>query len=302
MKKVLLLGCTGQLGWELWRSLAPLGEVLAFDYPQIDFSSPETVKALVLSTNPDAVINAVAYTDVDKAEAEVELSHAVNATTPGELASACQQVEALFVHFSTDYVFDGTLGRPLTETDQPHPLNVYGRTKLEGEELVCRAGGSYLIFRTSWVYSLRRSSFVTKVIDWAAKNETVHIVNDQISGPTWARMLAQTVTLMIARAEGKLNRWFSDKAGIYHLAGSGFASRYRWAEEILRLHQTRNAQMDVRLVPTTSDKFPTPAMRPTYSALDCSKFTETFDLLMPDWKISLAMAMDQTETKHTAVK
>lgn len=293
MKKILLLGNTGQLGWELCRTLAPMGEVFSLDYPQVDFTQPEKIRQLVLKWQPDIVVNAVAYTNVDKAESELGLARVVNATTPGVLAEASQMIGALFVHFSTDYVFDGALGRPYLEEDPTRPLNAYGQTKLEGEELVLQASGSSLIFRTSWVYSLRRSSFVTKVIEWASRNNELRIVDDQVSGPTCARMLAETVSALIARAGHEPYEWFKDQAGLYHLAGSGYASRFDWAKEVLRLHQDGSGQNNTRLTPARSDEFPSPACRPLFSALDCTRFTRTFGLALPDWKMALQMAMDQ---------
>lgn len=299
MKKILLLGNTGQLGWELCRTLAPMGEVFGLDYPQVDFTQPEKVRQLVIGYHPDVVVNAVAYTNVDKAESELDLARVVNATTPGVLAEASQTIGALFVHFSTDYVFDGTLGRLYLENDPPSPLNAYGQTKLEGEELVSQAGGSSLILRTSWVYSLRRSSFVTKVIEWASKNNELRIVDDQVSGPTWARMLAETVSALIARADNSPYDWFNDKAGLYHLAGNGYASRFEWAEEILRLHQVGSGQSITKLTPARTDEFPSPACRPLFSALDCTRFIRTFGLALPDWKAALQMAMDSPPADGT---
>ncbi len=171
--KLLLLGNLGQLGWELHRSLQPLGSLIALDYPDIDMSNAASIRGMVRAHRPDMIVNATAYTDVDKAESEPDLARAINSIGPGILAEEARKLKAVFLHYSTDYVFDGKKGVPYTETDIPNPLNVYGETKLAGEEAVCAAGGEYLIFRTAWVYSLRSNSFITKVLGWARNHESV---------------------------------------------------------------------------------------------------------------------------------
>lgn len=182
MKKILQIGTKGQLGWELLRTCAPLGEVVALDYPDVDLSNSTGLRELVRSVKPDIIINAAAYTNVDKAESEPELARAINATGPGVLAEEAKKIHAVLVHYSTDYVFDGTKGSPYVETDQPNPLNVYGQTKLEGEQAIADSGCSYLVLRSSWIYS-KRSGFVAKVLEWARTQETIRIVDDQISSP-----------------------------------------------------------------------------------------------------------------------
>ena len=177
MKKILQIGTKGQLGWELLRTCAPLGEVVALDYPDVDLSNSTGLRELVRSVKPDIIINAAAYTNVDKAESEPELARAINATGPGVLAEEAKKIHAVLVHYSTDYVFDGTKGSPYVETDQPNPLNVYGQTKLEGEQAIADSGCSYLVLRSSWIYS-KRSGFVAKVLEWARTRETIRIVDD----------------------------------------------------------------------------------------------------------------------------
>ena len=189
--KILLLGNTGQVGWELNRTLLTLGELTALDYPQVNMADPDSIRSLVQEIKPKIIVNATAYTDVDKAESEPELAMAINGTGPGILAEEAKKIGAALIHYSTDYVFNGTKGSPYTEEDQPNPINVYGETKLAGEKTIQEVGGTYLIFRTSWVYSLRRPCFVTKVLEWAKTQEVLHIVDDQISSPTWARTLAE---------------------------------------------------------------------------------------------------------------
>ena len=175
MTKILQIGTKGQLGWELLRTCAPLGEVIALDYPTVDLSDSAGLRELVRSTNPDIIINAAAYTNVDKAESEPELARAINATGPGILAEEAKKINAVLLHYSTDYVFDGTKGSPYVETDQPNPLNGYGLTKLEGEQAIAASGCVNLVLRTSWVYSMRQGGFVTKVLQWARTQEVMRV-------------------------------------------------------------------------------------------------------------------------------
>ena len=289
--RILLIGKNGQLGWEAQRALAPLGEVLAVDYPEIDLSHPEKLAGFVAEAAPQVIFNAAAYTAVDRAESEPDLPRLINAVTPGELAAAARKARAVLIHISTDYVFDGTKGKPYLEDDLPHPLSVYGQTKLEGDLAVAAGGGAALVLRTSWVYSTRRDSFVSKVLEWSRKNSELRVVDDQVSGPTWARMLAQASALLLARAGSDPYAWLAERAGVYHLAGWGWCSRLEWAEEILKLDpqpELRTAR-DVQAAKTA--EFPSPAQRPLFSPLDCSKFERTFGLRLPDWKESLRLAM-----------
>ncbi|HMA55094.1 MAG TPA: dTDP-4-dehydrorhamnose reductase, partial [Acidobacteriota bacterium] len=240
--RILLIGSTGQLGWELEKTLAPLGELTALDYPDLDLSQADGVRRFLRQKGRfQVIINAAAYTDVDRAESELGRATAVNAVAPGILGQEARDLGAAFVHYSTDYVFDGAKGSPYAETDSPAPLNAYGRTKLAGERAVTGAGGAYLIFRTSWVYGLRRDSFVTKVLEWARSQRTLRIVDDQVGNPTWARSLAEATgrvlgLAMDGRATGagqaspeRLRDYISERAGLYHLAGDGFATRLEWA-------------------------------------------------------------------------
>ena len=288
MIKILLLGKNGQLGWELERSIQPIGDVIALDYPQIDLADGRSIKNVVAEYKPQIIINATAYTAVDQAESQADLAEAINGMGPGILAEEARRVGALLVHYSTDYVFDGSKAVPYQESDLPNPLNVYGLTKLHGEQAVQQAGGLYLIFRTSWVYSLRRDNFVTKVMNWVNNKNELKIVDDQISSPTWARMLAETSAHIIAQGRGNPLTFLQDKVGLYHLSGVGYCSRYRWVEEIMR--QTGKIDQ-IRLIPANSDDFPNPAERPHFSVLDCSLVQETFHVAIPDWQSSLGLAL-----------
>lgn len=292
-QKILLLGCTGQLGWELTRTLQPLGAVVEFDFPYFDMADQASIRTIVQEYRPGVIINATAYTAVDKAESESEMAEAINGFGPGVLAEEARKLNAALIHYSTDYVFDGQKGRPYIETDEPKPLNVYGKSKLVGEQAIQSEDGIYLILRTAWVYSLRRESFVTKVLEWARKSKTIRIVDDQISNPTWARMLAETTAQLLALAGDKIMPWLAERKGLYHLAGDGYTSRFGWAQEILALDPNPQEQVSRRLLPAVTADFPTPARRPLFSALECVKFKSTFGLQLPDWNRALMLSMQQ---------
>ena len=291
MTKILQIGTKGQLGWELLRTCAPLGEVIALDYPTVDLSDSAGLRELVRSTNPDIIINAAAYTNVDKAESEPELARAINATGPGILAEEAKKINAVLLHYSTDYVFDGTKGSPYTEADTPNPLSVYGQTKLEGEQAVMASGCSFLVLRSSWIYS-RRSGFVAKVLEWARTQETIRIVDDQISSPTPARLMAEITASLISKIEANPDDWMLERKGIYHCACTGYCSRYEWAREVLRLSSNMHTKPGQKLLPALTSDFSTPAVRPLKSRLDSKMFEATFGMKIPHWLKALELAME----------
>jgi len=290
--KILLLGKNGQLGWELNRSLQPLGEVIALDYPEVNLADAKSIRETVKQIQPDVIYNATAYTAVDKAESESELAEAINGTGPGILAEEACKINAVLIHYSTDYVFDGKKGSSYIETNPPNPINAYGLTKLHGEQAIQQVDGVYFIFRTSWVYSLRQGGFVTKALEWARTQKTLRIVNDQIGSPTWARMLAEITSLLLARAGNNFPSSLAERKGLYHLAGDGYASRMEWTKAILKLDKKREEQLVEKILPALTSDFPTPAQRPLFSALECSKFEQTFNLCLPNWQTALELAMD----------
>lgn len=289
--KIALFGKDGQLGWEFQRTLPVLGEVMALGRKDADVSDLNSVEKILGEHKPDLIINASAYTEVDRAETAVDLAMTINASAPGVMAEMARKLGSVLIHYSTDYVFDGNSTVPYKETDQTNPLSVYGQSKLVGEQNIQQAGDAYLIFRTSWVYSLRGNSFVNKVLGWARKNESLRIVSDQISSPTWARTLAEITSLTIAKNKADLFEAIRERRGVYHLAGSGYTSRYEWAKHILANDPNREEQLTRTLEPGLSSDFPTPAARPLFSALDCTGFEETFDLQMPEWNSMLRLAM-----------
>ena len=289
--KIVLFGRNGQLGWEFERSLSILGDVISLGREQLDICDLDAVREILFQSKPNLIINASAYTDVDRAESESELANQINAMAPGVMAEAARTLRAALIHFSTDYVFDGRTNRPYTETDSTAPLNMYGRSKFVGEENIKQTSDAFLILRTSWVYSLRGNTFVNKVLGWARKNTILKIVDDQISNPTWARMLAEITCLLLAQHRENLYDRMHEDRGIYHVAGSGFTSRYGWAQQILANDPHRSEQIVQAVEPGRSEDFPTPATRPLFSALDCSHFENTFGLRLPPWSETLRLAM-----------
>jgi dTDP-4-dehydrorhamnose reductase len=215
---------------------------------------------------------------------------AINAEAPGIMAEYSKKVNAALIHFSTDYVFDGRKGSLYVETDKPNPLSVYGQSKYLGEQAVEQIDGAYLIFRTSWVYSMRGDSFVTKVLKWSREKEELKIVDDQIGNPTWARSLAEITAQLLVKGNDDIRGWMKERKGIYHLAGDGYASRFEWAKAILT-HNLDNSKVTEKILfPVKTYQFPTPAVRPLFSALNCEFFTNTFMLQLPHWKNSLPLA------------
>jgi len=289
--KILLFGYTGQLGWELERTLATLGEVIALDYPAVNLLEEASTRQAVRSIAPQVIVNATGYTAVDKAESEPDKAAAINARAPAIMAEEARLLGAALIHYSTDYVFDGLKGSPYVETDVPNPLGVYARTKLAGEQGVQEAGGAFLILRLSWMYSLRRDSFVTKVLGWARQQRVLRMVTDQIGNPIWARTAAEATAQLLALGSSNILPWITERSGIYHFVGPDYASRFEWAQAILRLDPRRSEQVTEEVQTALTSEFPTPARRPFFSALDSRKFTQAFGLRLPKWETALHLAM-----------
>jgi len=292
VNKILLLGKFGQLGWELHRCLVPLGDLVAVDYPEINLLEMDSLVELIRQQRPRIIINATAYTAVDQAEIETEIAESINSVAPGILAELAKENHAGLIHYSTDYVFDGTKGSPYVEGDSPNPLGVYGASKLGGEKAIEDVDAAYLNLRTSWVYSLRRDSFVIKVLQWARTQTELRIVDDQISNPTWCRSLAGATAMLLAKSGKDPAAWINERRGLYHLAGDGYASRLDWARLILDYDQKKEQQVVVSIAAAKTSEYPAPAERPLFSALDCQKFTDTFSIRLPQWQDALKLAMD----------
>ena len=280
----LLIGKNGQVGWELRRTLAPLGAVASLDFPEIDLTNADSLRRWVRDTRPQVVINAAAYTAVDKAEAEPELAHKINGVAPGILAEAAKEAGALLVHYSTDYVFDGAKAEPYVESDRPNPLSQYGRSKLAGDTAIQAVGGNHLIFRLCWVYGNRGQNFMLTMMRLAREREKLRVVRDQTGCPTWSRMIAQATAFALRQTLDAAAP--ETLSGVYHLAASGMVSWHGFAEAILELMPRENRKCNV-IEPIQTSEYPTAARRPANSVLDCAKLERTFGLRLPDWRESL---------------
>jgi len=287
--KILLTGSNGQVGWELRRTLACLGEVVAVDSKSLDLRDADAIRRVVREVAPRVIVNPAAHTAVDKAESETDLAWAINASAPGLLAEEAEKLGALLVHYSTDYVFDGSGERPWLEDDASGPLNVYGASKLAGEQAIRAACQRHLIFRTSWVYGARGANFLLTMRRLMRERPELKIVADQIGAPTWSRMLAEATALILAqqvspaRGADRPEPW-----GVYHMTNGGETSWHGFAEAI----QTLDAhESQARLLPIPSSGYPTPAQRPLNSRLNNDKLARVFGVRLPDWRQALALCM-----------
>jgi len=280
--KILLLGKGGQVGWELQRSLAPLGTLVAHDFDTADFTQPAQVAALVASVAPDVIVNAAAHTAVDKAESETDVARLINATTPGLVAQEAAKLGALLVHYSTDYVFDGSGHEPRDELAATAPLSVYGLTKLEGEQAIVASGCRHLIFRTSWVYGARGGNFAKTMLKLAAERDALKVINDQLGAPTGADLLADVTAHAIRGTLAK-----PELAGLYNLVAAGQTTWFDYARHVIEWARSQGTSIKVApdaisAVPTT--EYPTPAKRPLNSRLDTRKLQHAFGLSLPHWQ------------------
>ena len=299
--KILLFGMGGQVGWELQRSLAPLGEVVALDHDSADglcgsFIDLAGLSETVRRVAPEVIVNAAAYTAVDNAESEPELARTINALAPGVLADEAQKLGAWLVHYSTDYVFDGHGTAPWQETDTTGPLSVYGRTKLEGEQAVARCA-KHLIFRTSWVYAARGGNFAKTMLRLAKERDHLKVIADQIGAPTGAELLADVTAHAVRIAQNQ-----TQLAGLYHLVAGGETTWHGYAQFVIE--HARRAGQPIRVapeaieaIPTTA--YPTPAQRPLNSRLDTRKLQSTFGLTLPAWQTGVKRVLDEILAEST---
>jgi dTDP-4-dehydrorhamnose reductase len=291
--RILLFGKHGQVGRALVPLLRPVGDVTSLGHRDLDVADTDQLRALLRTQKPDIVINACAYTNVDRAESEKEIAWQVNAEAPALMMQELNQWRGILIHFSTDYVFDGITDRPYVEGDVPNPINEYGRSKLGGEQLIAARGERYLILRTGWVYAAGMQNFISNILRWAVTEETLRIVDDQIGSPTWATMLAEQVAALLLRRT--IFDLIQGRAGIYHCVGKGAVSRYDLARKVLSLISSHTRVKTTVVTPVKSSDFSLPAVRPGYSALDCTKFELTFGLHLPTWEFSLFHALQQFE-------
>lgn len=299
--KILLLGKSGQVGWELQRALSVLGEVVALDRLGAeglcgDLSDLPGLAQTVQRVQPQVIVNAAAHTAVDKAESEPELARTLNALAPGVLAREAQRIGAWLVHYSTDYVFDGNGTRPWCETDQPAPLNVYGQTKLEGEQQILASGCRHLIFRTSWVYAARGGNFAKTMLRLAREREQLSVIDDQMGAPTGADLLADITAHVLRQVLPAVGHNYLAQPGIYHLAAGGETSWHGYACFVL--DAARKAGLDLRVgpdqvFPIPSSAYPVPARRPNNSRLDTARLRATFGLSLPDWRQGVARMLNE---------
>jgi len=287
--KILLLGKNGQVGWELQRSLLPLGEVIALDRNSQeycgDLADLEGLAKTIRSVAPDVIVNAAAHTAVDKAESEQALARVINAQAPDVLAQEAKRANAWLIHYSTDYVFNGHGEKAWLETDAPEPLSVYGKTKWEGEQLIQQSGCRYLIFRTSWVYGARGGNFAKTMLRLAQERDSLNVIDDQIGAPTGADLLADVTAHAIRSVQQK-----SALSGLYHLTAGGETSWHGYASFVLDFARHQGVAIKVaqdEIKPVPSSAFPTPATRPHNSRMDTTKLQETFDLSLPSWQLGV---------------
>ena len=290
---ILLIGSNGQVGYELQRSLACLGNVIATDRHQLDMTNNEAIRARVAEVAPDFIVNAAAYTAVDKAETERALALQINAEAVRVLAEEAKKHKSVLIHYSTDYVFDGSSERPWLETDDLAPMNYYGESKLLGEQAIQQSGCYYLILRTSWVYGTRGHNFLLPMMRLAREKDSLSVVADQIGTPTCSRHIADATAQIVSQYKGShasIDEYWQRHSGIYHLAASGQGSWYDFAEAIFKSMSARGEPV-AELNKTMTENYPTPAQRPLFSCLDTDKLKNTFGIQLPDWRNSLNLVM-----------
>jgi dTDP-4-dehydrorhamnose reductase len=299
MQKILIIGKQGQVAWELQRTLTSLGQITVCGSQDLDLANPDMIRTQIRSIQPDIIVNAAAYTAVDKAETESDLCTSINAIAPGILAELARESQALLVHYSTDYVFDGTKIGAYSETDPPNPLSVYGASKLAGEQAIIQVDCAHLIFRTTWVYGNRGKNFLLTILRLAAERKELKIVADQIGSPTWSRSISEATAQIIAQcrhdSRSERLRQRSSVKGLYNLSAAGKTSWHGFANQIVDRARSINPELDLsieQILPIPATDYPTPAQRPANSVLDNSKILTDFGVQLPDWKLSLEQCLE----------
>jgi len=299
--RILLTGKDGQIGTDLRLFLPPLGDLVALGSAEVNLADAMALRRAVADVRPDLIVNAAAYTAVDQAEREPSLAHAVNAQAPAVLAEEAKKVGAALIHFSTDYVFDGSRATPYTEADTPNPLSVYGASKLAGEQAVAASGVPHLILRTAWVYARHRRNFLLTILRLAAQQEELRVVRDQVGAPAWSREVAAAISRILASLPADLRPAdaLRSATGLYHLAATGAASWHQFAQAILEeatslprlpawaTAATQGRPLVARLTPISTAEYPTAARRPAYSVLSSARIEKTFGVCLPDWRTQL---------------
>jgi dTDP-4-dehydrorhamnose reductase len=308
--RILLTGKTGQIGRELQRLLPDLGDVTALDREQLDLSKPTDIQRAIRDVRPHLIVNAAGYTAVDQAEADKATAHVINAVAPALMAEEARSIGAALLHYSTDYVFDGLKTSPYDESDTPNPINVYGKTKLEGEQAIRKSGVPHLIFRTSWVYGTRGRNFLLSILRLATQQRDLRVVSDQVGAPTWSRAVASATSTILAQL---LDRGFDlasllKVSGTYHMTAAGETSWSDFAKAILKetlaitpsipwVTVATNGQqiMAQRVIPISTREYPTAAVRPVYSVLSNARLASTFNYQLPDWRTQLHVVFSESE-------
>ncbi len=300
MSRILLTGATGQVGWELARALVPLaGVVISPGRTELDLAKPETLAAAVDAAQPDVIINAAAYTAVDKAESDAAVAQSVNADAPLELAKSARKRNALLIHYSTDYVFDGRKEGEYAEDDTPNPLSVYGRTKLAGDMAIRESGADHLIFRTSWVYAARGRNFLLTMLRLATEREELRIVDDQCGAPTWSRLIAVSTVLALrqdlaSREQGKFD------SAVINLATGGAVTWFGFASAIIAAARAHGMPMKCReVLPITTADYPLPAQRPANSRLACARLAKRYGVQLPEWNRCMNLCLAEVIADHS---
>ena len=291
-RNVLVFGGSGQVGWELRRQLSRLGQIDGVESPRVDFAHSDAIRQAVREAQPAFILNAAAYTAVDKAESEPELAAAINAIAPGILAEEAKRLGSMLIHYSTDYVFEGTKPATYLETDTPNPLNVYGRTKLAGDQAIQSVGGEYLILRTSWVYGPRGGNFLLTMLRLAAERTELRIVDDQLGAPTASVSIAQATTEILTPLLSSPQAGLHGRSGIYNLTNAGATTWFGFAKAILTAQTAISGARIPNLVPIKTSEFPRPAKRPANSRLSCQRLEETFGVQMPTWQDALSRVLE----------
>lgn len=297
--KLLVTGATGQVGWELARSLMPLGKAIALDRARCDLSRPETLPPLIRDIRPDVIVNAAAYTAVDKAEQEESLATVINGTSVGVLAEEAKKIGALLVHYSTDYVFDGTKAEPYVEDDVPNPINAYGRSKLVGEVAIRAVDGAYIILRTTWVYAARGNNFVRTILRLAREREEINIVADQFGAPTSARVIADVTSHVVRQAQQTQTTGYATYHDTYHLTADGATHWHDFAKTIVkdaRQFGLLDPKRLLRINPICTDDYPLPATRPMNSLLNNQKLRDRFGIATPVWQQGLQCVLQEVSS------
>jgi dTDP-4-dehydrorhamnose reductase len=291
--RILLTGKNGQVGSELNKILSQLGEVIATGRNEMNLADPSQIRRVVQKIKPELIINAGAYTAVDKAESDQELAKAVNGIAPKILAEEAKNNDALLIHYSTDYSYNGEMShRPYLESDSPSPNSVYGKTKLQGDQAIEKSGASHLIFRTGWVYSKRGKSFLRTILKLAKEKNVIRVVNDQTGTPTWCRSIAEatckSIKNLLEKRGGSLSKAAANISGVYHMTCQGEANWHRFAQTILELRYPDNMP---KLLAISTKEYPTPAIRPTYSVLSNSTLKKNFGIELPHWEHALKQCL-----------